>query len=103
MRDAGTGAESIWVRVSLFGALRRFAADPREGVCDLQLPSGATLVAVREALGIPASAEITAGVNGNQAEADIVLRDGDRVVLFNALSGGDGSRRGGINVRRRPP
>ena len=94
MRDVEMRSELIEVRVSLFGALRRFAvggaAAGADGVCDLRLPSGTTLAELRARLGIPASSEITAGVNGDQANADRVLQAGDRVVLFNALSGGAG-------------
>jgi molybdopterin converting factor small subunit len=90
-------AEPIAVRVSLFAALRRFAADGTDGVCDLRLPAGATVAHARAAVGIPDSAEITVGVNGAQANEDMTLQDGDRVVLFNALSGGDGRQVSGAS------
>ena len=80
--------DSIDVRVTLFGTLRRFAPDGAGGAIDLRLPPGATIAQLREAIGLPATTAITVGVNGAQADETSALRDGDRVVLFNAMSGG---------------
>ena len=80
--------DSINVRVTLFGTLRRFAPDGDGGAIDLRLPPGATIAQLREAIGLPAATAITVGVNGAQADETSALRDGDRVVLFNAMSGG---------------
>ena len=66
--DRSTGP--ISVRVSLFAGLRRYAPDPTNGVVELTLPAGATVAAVRDALGIPAETEIIAGVDGAQVDSD---------------------------------
>ena len=79
--------DSIDVRVTLFGTLRGFAPDGDGGAIDLRLPPGATIAQLREAIGLPATTAITVGVNGAQADETSALRDGDRVVLFNAMSG----------------
>ena len=89
--------DAIDVRVTLFGTLRRFAPDGAGGAIDLRLPPGATIAQLREAIGLPATTAITVGVNGAQADEMSALRDGDRVVLFNAMSGGAPS--GGARTR----
>ena len=81
-------ADAINVRVTLFGTLRGFAPDGAGGAMDLRLPPGATIAQLREAVGLPATTEITVGVNGAQTDETASLRDGDQVMLFNALSGG---------------
>ena len=81
-------ADAINVRVTLFGTLRGFAPDGAGGAMDLRLPPGATVAQLREAIGLPATTEITVGLNGAQTDETAALRDGDQVMLFNALSGG---------------
>lgn len=81
-------ADAINVRVTLFGTLRGFTPDGAGGAMDLRLPAGATIAQLREAIGLPATTEITVGVNGAQTDETASLRDGDQVMLFNALSGG---------------
>ena len=88
-------ADAINVRVTLFGTLRGFAPDGAGGAMELRLPPGATIAQLREAVGLPATTEITVGVNGAQTDETASLRDGDQVMLFNALSGG-AVRRGRI-------
>ena len=83
-----TGTNHISVVVSLFADLRRFAPDDASGSRKVVLPQHATVADLCGALGIPPEAEITAGLNGEQAQFDTVLRHGDHVMLFNALSGG---------------
>ncbi len=81
-------ADAINVRVTLFGTLRGFAPGGAGGPIELRLPPGATIAQLREAIGLPATTEITVGVNGAQTDESASLRDGDQVMLFNALSGG---------------
>ena len=85
-------ADAINVRVTLFGTLRGFAPDGAGGAIDLRLRPGATIAQLREAIGLPTTTAITVGVNGAQADEASALRDGDRVVLFNAMSGGARTR-----------
>ncbi|PZC45962.1 MAG: hypothetical protein DK306_001433 [Chloroflexi bacterium] len=80
--------ESIRVRVSLFGSLRALAPNPDDAVLDVTLPLGSTAAQLGIAIGLPAHAEVIVGINGNQAELHSILHHADRVVLFNALSGG---------------
>ena len=86
MSDART--DQITVYVSLFADLRRFAPSNSPGRQEIRLRHHATVADLRAALAIPPEAEITAGLNGEQAQFDTVLRHGDHVMLFNALSGG---------------
>ena len=70
-------ADAINVRVTLFGTLRGFAPDGAGGAMDLRLPPGATIAQLREAIGLPATTEITVGVNGAQTDetASAIVRD----------------------------
>ena len=81
-------AERITVYISLFADLRRFAPADATSPQAITLPHRATVEDLRTALAIPAEAEITAGLNGEQALRCTILRHGDHIMLFNALSGG---------------
>lgn len=73
------------VTVSLFGEYRRYAPE-REFT--MELPAGATPLAVAERLGIPRTASLWALVDGRRAPVDAALRDGGAVSLFQPVGGG---------------
>jgi sulfur carrier protein ThiS len=83
-----TGAGTIAVRVTLWADLRRFLPRGVDGPQEHRLPAGATVADLLDQLGIPASEEITAGCNGDQAQRDTVLQDGDDLVFFSPMEGG---------------
>jgi molybdopterin converting factor small subunit len=80
--------ENWWmmkVTVSLFGEYRKYAPE-REFA--LELPEGATPLAVADRLGIPRTASLWALVDGRRAPVDAALRDGSAVSLFQPVGGG---------------
>lgn len=78
----------IAVRLTLFADLRRYLPRGHEGPLRLSLPPGATVADLLAAAGIPAEDEITAGRNGELAQRETVLQDGDDLVLFSPMEGG---------------
>jgi sulfur carrier protein ThiS len=82
--------QTITVKVTLFADLRRYLAKGVTGPQPYTLPAGATVADLIALLGIPAgdAAEVTAGRNGDQAQHDDVLHDGDDLVLFSPMEGG---------------
>ena len=88
MTTPQTGADQIAVRVTLFADLRRFLPRGHEGPLRYALPAGATVADLLATIGIAADDEITAGLNGEQAQRDAVLHDGDDLVLFSPMEGG---------------
>ncbi len=79
---------TITVRLTLFADLRRYLQRGQEGPLRLSLASGATVADLLTAAGIPAEDEITAGRNGELAQRETVLQDGDDLVLFSPMEGG---------------
>ena len=83
-----TETGEIAVRVTLFADLRRYLPRGQDGPQRYTLPAGATVADVLAAAGIPADDEITAGLNGDLAQRDTILHDGDNLVLFSPMEGG---------------
>ena len=76
------------VRLTLFADLKRYLPKGHTGALSLEVSAGSTVRALLATTGIPASEEITVGLNGNQGDRDSVLSDGDEVVLFSPMEGG---------------
>ena len=83
-----TGTTQISVRVTLFADLRRFLPRGHEGPQTYTLPADATVADLLAAIGIPPEDEVTPGLNGELAERDTPLHDGDDLVLFSPMEGG---------------
>ena len=81
-------ARQVSVRVSLFADLRRFLPLGHDGPLTFTLPAGATVADLLAAIGIPAESEVTPGLNGELAQRDTALHDGDDLVLFSPMEGG---------------
>lgn len=79
---------SITVRLTLFADLKRFQPKGHEGPLTFDLAPGATVTDLLFAAGIPATEEITVGLNGDQGQRDSALKHGDEVVLFSPMEGG---------------
>ncbi len=87
MADAQASPQAH-VRLTLFADLKRYLPKGANGALDFHLDPGTTVRMLLAQAGIPASEEITVGLNGNQGDRDSVLKDGDEVVLFSPMEGG---------------
>jgi molybdopterin converting factor small subunit len=88
--DAGQGEQAtIDVRVRLFADLRRFLPRGYDGPLSYTLHAGATVDELLSAVGIAADAEVTAGLNGDLAKRQTILSNGDEIVLFSPMEGGN--------------
>lgn len=76
------------VRLTLFADLKRYLPKGESGPLAFTLEAGATVGMLLAQAGIPASEEITVGLNGNQGDRESILHDGDEVVLFSPMEGG---------------
>lgn len=81
-------APMIAVRLTLFADLRRFEPKGASGARVFSLSRGATVADLVTAAGIPATEDVTVGLNGERAALDAPLGDGDDVVLFSQMEGG---------------
>ncbi len=88
MAASEVGEGRIKVSVTLFADLRRFAPPGQEDSQSQELRAGATVADALDAAGIPAGEEVTAGLNGERAERESVLHDGDDLMLFSQMEGG---------------
>ena len=79
---------TIAVHLTLFADLKRFLPKGHEGPLTIAVADGATVEALLREAGIPASEEITIGLNGDQSTAAAILKAGDEVVLFSPMEGG---------------
>jgi sulfur carrier protein ThiS len=85
---ASRATDQITIRITLFADMRRFLPPGVDGPQSYALPAGATVADALAAIGIPAEDEVTAGINGDQAQRDTLLNDGDELVLFSPMEGG---------------
>jgi molybdopterin converting factor small subunit len=87
-RRRGVANGTITVSLKLFGDLRKYAGRNTPDVLPVALPAGATVGELATQIGITPRDEMIAGVNGEQADSDTVLKDGDQVLLVNPMEGG---------------
>ncbi len=83
------------VEVRLFATLRRYLPPGSKGMSAwIDVADGITVSGLMARLGIPQERDLESGstnlvmVNGEQQDANIVLRDGDSVSIFPPLAGG---------------
>ena len=81
------------ISVLLHGELQQFGAKRREVAA-----AGRTAQQIVVSLGIPAAEAAAFIVNGEQVDADVVLRDGDTLELLPAMTGGEGGALDGTRV-----
>jgi molybdopterin converting factor small subunit len=94
MSAAGPAAGKMTVQVRLFADLRRFLPRGQDGPLSYHLRSGSTVRDVLSTIGIADDEEITAGLNGELAQRETPLHDGDELVLFSPMEGGAVGRMG---------
>lgn len=78
----------LTVTVTFMADLRRHLPRGVDGAVRYTLPPGATVADLLAAIGIPADAEITLGVDGELAQPGTALRDGAAVLLVSPMEGG---------------
>lgn len=80
------------VEVKLYGQLRRYRPEEAPGArhhpFTYFISEGATAVTIAAALGIPDGLVNATAVNGEAAEPDTPLQEGDKVSLFPPSAGG---------------
>ena len=82
------GGQTIAVSVTLFADLRRYLPPGVDGPFRRVVPSGSTVLDLLAALGVPAEADLTVGLNGELADRDAPLHDGADVMLLSPMEGG---------------
>lgn len=90
---ARTEARSIGVSVILSAGLRRLLPTSTEGPQRHTLAAGATLGDLLAALGVDATIDLTAAVDGELAERATSLHDGAEIMLLVPMEGGSSLRR----------
>ena len=85
---ARAGARRIGVSVILSAGLRRLLPGSPDGPRQVSLAVGASLGDLLAAIGIDASVDLTAAVDGELAERDTPLQDGSEVMLLVPMEGG---------------
>ena len=76
------------VAVVCFGRMREFLPDPGAGRTDVEVPLGATVRTVIEALGAPEALLHSVLVDGLRVEMDGAVPDGAEVTLMPPFAGG---------------
>jgi len=79
---------TIAVNVTLFADLRRFLPPGVDGPHRRSVPAGSTVADLLTAIGIPAEADVTIGLDGELADRAAPLRDGADVMLLSPMEGG---------------
>jgi molybdopterin converting factor small subunit len=85
---ASADARTIGVSVILSAALRRRLPGRGDGPQRYVFAAGATLADLVAAIGIDATTDLTAAIDGELAERDTALRDGAEVMLLAPMEGG---------------
>jgi sulfur carrier protein ThiS len=79
---------SISVTVTLFADLRRYLPPGIDGPHRRTVAAGSAVRDLLAAIGIPAEADVTVGLDGELADKDAPLRDGADVMLLSPMEGG---------------
>ena len=85
---ARADAQTITVTVTFFADLRRFLPRGADGPQRYTVPEGATVADLLAAVGVDASTELTAAVDGELAGRHTRLREGAEVMLLSPMEGG---------------
>ena len=83
-----TDTETMTVMVTFFADLRRFLPRGADGPQRYTVPAGATVADLLAVIGVAPDAEVTAAVDGEQADRDAPLHEGAEVMLLSPMEGG---------------
>jgi hypothetical protein len=89
---ARTDARPIGVSVTMSAALRHRRPGGPDGPQRYALPAGARLADLLALIGLDATTDLTAAVDGELAERSTPLHDGADIVLLVPMEGGSGRR-----------
>ena len=81
-------AEQIAVTVRFFADLRRFLPKGEDGPQTYRVPAGATVADLLATIGLRQGEQVTVGLNGELAQRETPLQDGDDLLLVNPMEGG---------------
>jgi sulfur carrier protein ThiS len=87
-RRHGEDRGEIAVTVTLFADLRRYQPAGVDGPHRHTVPAGSTVADLLDAVGIPAGADVTVGLDGELANRTDPLHDGADVMLLSPMEGG---------------
>jgi molybdopterin synthase sulfur carrier subunit len=81
---------SMRIQVRLYASLQRFMPGERDSASfqDMELDEGTTVAEFLHALHVPADTVKLIFLNGIRAEADQILKEGDRLGVFPPVAGG---------------
>ena len=82
------GKNVVQVTIETLGPLRKYLPE-NESSTTVTLPEGTTVGDALRAIGIPLGAAWNAGIEGQLVYADRVLEEGDRLLAFAPIGGGD--------------
>src|SRR4051812_21568001 len=85
---SGENALGLTVTLRLHAELARYAPAETRGAVTLRLPAGARVADALVRLNLPPRRRIIVGLNGQSAEHDTPLHDGDHLDLVTPMSGG---------------
>ena len=77
----------FWTGAAYVQMLELSRGDP-PGAREVELSSDARVTDLLDALGVPPESQLTLGVNGELAQLDSALHDGDKVMLVTPMEGG---------------
>ena len=83
-----THTGTMTVMVTFFADLRRFLPRGADGPQRYTVPAGATIADLLGVIGVPPDADVTAAVDGEQADRDALLHEGAEVMLLSPMEGG---------------
>jgi molybdopterin converting factor small subunit len=76
------------VRIVCFGIMREYLPDPSRNETSVEIPAGATVGDVIDALGAPRRLVHALLVNENRSDFDEKVAEGDEITLMPSFSGG---------------
>lgn len=84
----GNTSTSIRLRVALHADMRKYLPPGETGPQAVELAAGSRVVELLARLAIPEGETVTIGLNGNLADRDALLHDGDEITMFSPMEGG---------------
>jgi len=79
------------VTIEALGALRKFLQEGESSIT-VELPHGSTVAEALASMGAPPETQYNASIKGQLVYTYTALTDGDRLLLFTPIEGGQDSR-----------